>query len=84
MIEQTSEFPRGLKEFEEDSKWFYDNISLLRKRKFKDKFVAIKNKEVIAFSNNLNVVVSSVEKKGENPAYIVIEFVYPEETIILL
>ena len=84
MAEQMIQSPRGLDEFEEDSKWFYENIDLFRKRKLTGKFIAIKNKEVIAADDNFRTVVSSIEEKGENPAYIVIEFVYPEGTVILL
>ena len=79
--------PKVLKEisgFEEDSKWFYENADFLRKNKFIGKFVAIKNKEVIASDKELNKVVKEVENKGKNPSYIVIEYVYPEGTIILL
>jgi len=70
--------------FEEDSKWFYNNLDLLRKRKLSGQFVAIKNKEVIAQGEDINLVIKQVEKKGENPSYILIEYIYPEGTIILL
>ena len=70
--------------FEEDSKWLYNNLDLLRKRKLSGQFVAIKNKEVIAQGEDINLVIKQVEKKGENPSYILIEYIYPEGTIILL
>jgi len=70
--------------FEEDSKWLYNNLDLLRKRKLSGQFVAIKNKEVIAQGKDINLVIKQVEKKGENPSYILIEYIYPEGTIILL
>ncbi|MDP2673032.1 MAG: DUF5678 domain-containing protein [Nanoarchaeota archaeon] len=69
--------------FEEDSGWFYENVELLRKKKFVGNFVAINNKEVIASGKDFNGVVKLVESKGKNPAYIVIEYVYPEGTVIL-
>ena len=75
---------RLLKRFEEDSEWFHKNIDKLRKENFTGKFVAIKNKKPIASDNNLDVMIQSVEKKGENPSYLFIEFVYPEGTILLL
>ena len=74
---------KDINEFESDSKWFYENIDLLRKKKFVGKFVAINNKEVMASGENFNIVVKLVEKKGKNPASIVIEYVYPEGTVIL-
>ncbi|MBS3092501.1 hypothetical protein J4466_03720 [Candidatus Pacearchaeota archaeon] len=83
MSSQNLQLSNEISEFEEDSKWFYENVSLLRKKNFIGKFVAIKNKEVIASGVDFNMVVKEVESKGRNPAYIVIEYVYPEGTIIL-
>jgi len=80
---QNSQLPKEISEFEEDSKWFYENADLLRKNKLVGKFVAIKNKEVIASDTELNKVVEEVESKGKNPSYIVIEYVYPDGTVIL-
>ena len=84
MENQNCQLSKEISEFESDSKWFYENTPLLIKRKLVCKFVAIKNKEVIASGENFNLVVKEVEQKGENPAYIVIEYVYPEGTIVLL
>ncbi|MBM3234563.1 hypothetical protein FJZ19_05735 [Candidatus Pacearchaeota archaeon] len=83
MENQNCQIPKEISEFENDSKWFYDNNSILIKKGFVGKFVAIKNKEVIASGEDFNLVVKEVEQKGENPSYIVIEYVYPEGTIIL-
>jgi hypothetical protein len=76
--------PRKIEEFEEDSRWFHDNISSLRKKNYGGKFVAIKNKKVISSDEKIEGVISSLEKKGENTSYVVVEFVYPEGTVILL
>ena len=81
---QNSELSKEISQFEDDSKWFYENVDLLRKKRFVGKFVAIRNKEVIASDVDINVVVKEVESEGKNPAYIVIEYVYPEGTIVLL
>ncbi len=70
--------------FEEDNKWFHEKVDFLRKQGFAGKFVAIKDKKVIATDKNIEVVVSTIEQQGQNPAYIVLEFVYPKETVILL
>ena len=75
--------PRDVEEFEEDSRWFYNNLRLLRS-KYTGNFVAIKNKNVIATDKDLLNLIKAIEEKGENPAYIIIEFVYPEEAVILL
>ena len=83
MDSKNLQLPNEINEFERDSKWFYENVELLRKKKLVGKFVAINNKEVIASGENFNMVVKLVESKGKNPAYIVIEYVYPEGTVIL-
>ena len=57
---------------------------MLRKKKLTGKFVAIKDKEIMVADNNLEDVIKFLEQKGENPSYLVIEFVYPEGTVVLL
>jgi len=80
---QNSQLSEEITEFENDSKWFYRNIELLRKRNLSGKFVAVNNKEVIASGESFDIVVEEVERRGKNPAYVVIEYVYPEGTIVL-
>jgi len=84
MVEDNQQLLVNFGRFEEDSKWFYKNIDLLRRKNFTGKFVAIKNKNVIDSNNNVDVLINSLESKGENPSYLVIEFVHPQGTIILL
>lgn len=73
-----------LRNFERDSKWFYENINKLRKEGFTDKFVAVKNTQPIASGKDMNLVIKKIESKNQNPAYVFIEFVHPEGTIIIL
>ena len=75
---------RGMKDFEMDSKWFYESINSFRKKNLVGNFVAIKDKNIIAYNKDVNLVVKAIEDKGENPAYILIEFIYPEGTVVLL
>jgi len=84
MVENMSQLSLKLEDFEKDSRWFYENINLLRKKNFTGKFIAIKNENVIDSNNNVDILIKSLEIKGENPSCLVIEFVYPEGTIILL
>lgn len=84
MNEQTLQLSERMNDFETDSNWFYKNMDLLRKKGFVGQFVAIKKEEIIASGKDFSLVVKEVESKGENPAYLVIEFVYPEGTVILL
>jgi len=73
-----------LKGFERDSKWFHENVDKLRELNFTDKFVAISNEKPIASDGNIDVVIDAVEKEGENPAYVFIEFVYPKGVTLFL
>lgn len=73
-----------LKNFEEDSQWFHENINKLRGEGFTDKFVAVKNAQPIASGKDIDLVIKELEANNQNPAYIFIEFVHPEGSIIIL
>ena len=73
-----------LKRFEEDSEWFHKNIDKLRKENFTGKFVAIKNSKPVASGEDFEKVLDELEKKGENPSYLFIEFVHPEGFTLIL
>lgn len=73
-----------LRQFEKDSKWFYENIEKLRKEGFTGKFVAIKNSKTIASNKDIDIVIETLENEKENPAFTFIELVYPEGYTLLL
>ena len=73
-----------LKNFEKDSKWFHENINKLRGKGFTGKFVAVKDSKPLASGKDTDMVIKNVEKKGENPSYIFIEFVHPEGFTLIL
>jgi hypothetical protein len=73
-----------LKNFEKDSEWFHENINQLRKEGFTGKFVAIKNSKPFMSGENVDMIINEIEKKGGNPSYIFIEFVYPEGFTLIL
>jgi hypothetical protein len=73
-----------LKGFERDSKWFHENVDKLREQKFTGKFVAVADEKPIASDKDMDIVIKTVEKEGRNPAYVFIEFVYPEGFTLLL
>ena len=83
MTPESIQLSKDINSFERDSKWFYENVELLREKNLVKKFVAINNQEVIASGDNFEMVVKLVESKGKNPAYVVIEYVYPEGTVVL-
>lgn len=73
-----------LEGFEKDSEWFHRNIDLIRKRGLTNKFVAIKNKEVVSFGENMDILIESLERKKENPSCLFIEFVHPQGFTLIL
>ena len=73
-----------LKGFEQDSKWFHENINKLRVEGFTGNFVAVKDAKPIASGKDIDIVIKNVENKGENPSYIFIEFVHPEGFTLIL
>ena len=73
-----------LNRFERDSKWFHKHIDMLRKKGFEGKFVAIKEEKPITSGKEIDEVIKTVGYKGENPAYIFIEFVHPKGFTLLL
>jgi len=73
-----------LHDFERNSKWFRENINKLRDEGFTDKLVAVKDTQPIASGENINLVIKEIEAKNQNPAYVFIEFVYPEGSIVVL
>ncbi len=83
IMTKTIQLINEINDFERDSKWFYENVELLRNQGFVGKFVAVNNKEVIASGKKFNLVVKLVRREGKNPAYILIEYVYPEGTVVL-
>lgn len=84
MADQQLDLPKEMLDFDRDSKWFYENIDLLRKRGLTEKFVAIKGGKVIASGDNVDSVIDFIDKEGENPSLLFVEFVYPEGTVVLL
>ena len=78
-----NQYLESLKNFEEDSEWFHQNIDKLQES-FSGQFIAIKNKKTIAADKKIDVVIEAVEKQKENPSLIFIEFVYPKGYMLLL
>ncbi|MBS3100348.1 hypothetical protein J4463_04010 [Candidatus Pacearchaeota archaeon] len=72
-----------LKSFETDFIFFQDKKEYLRKD-FLNKFVAIKEGEIVASGNSIEEVNKILEHKNIDPAKTVIEFVPEEEGIMVL
>jgi len=73
----------SLMAFEEDDKWLHENMERLR-TKFVNKFVAVKNKEVIEYGGEIEELVKRLETKKENPGQLVIEFINTKDFKLLL
>jgi len=73
-----------LKDFEKDSQWFHNHINKLREEGFTGKFVAIKNSKPLASGKDIDIVIKTIEEKGEDPSFIFIEFVHPEGFTLIL
>lgn len=73
-----------LKNFKRDSIWFHKNINKLRREGFTGKFVAIKSSKPVASGEKFEKVIKEIEKKGENPSLIFIEFIHPEGYTLIL
>ena len=72
-----------LNKFEEDTLWLHKNLDNLRS-KFEDKFVAVRDKNVIASGEKIQEVIQILERKNINPSFIVIEFVYKKGVELIL
>ncbi len=83
-MEQNLQEMSVLRNFEKDSEWFHKNINKLREEGFEGKFVAVKNSKTLASDKNVDLLINEIEKKGENPSYVFIEFVHPEGFTLIL
>ncbi len=72
-----------LEEFEKDSKWLADNYGKV-KEKYVNKFIAVKNKQVIDNDDDFHKLIKRLRDKGEDLRRVVIEFVPPEDVVLVL
>ncbi|OGI12298.1 hypothetical protein A3K64_03170 [Candidatus Micrarchaeota archaeon RBG_16_36_9] len=72
-----------INEMEQDNKWLESHSEEIRK-KYENKFIAIKNKSIIAFSPTLDGIIKELEEKGEKPSLVSIEFVHKKDFRIIL
>lgn len=71
-----------LRAVEEDNEWLQRNFGKIQEQ-HPNKFVAVSERQVIADGESSEDVTKEVEKKGINPATILIEFI-PEKGLILI
>jgi hypothetical protein len=72
-----------INEMEQDNNWLDSHLEEIRK-KYENKFIAIKSKNIIASSDTLDGIIKELEEDGENPAFVSIEFIHKKDFIIIL
>jgi len=80
----TEKISKKLEVFEKDSDWFYDNVNELINLGLTNMHVAVKGGKVIASDENINNVIRKLKEQGEDPAFIVVNFVYPKGVVLRL
>jgi len=77
--------PNILKELEglEVDSNFISEKSLELSQKYARKFVAIKDRQIIAIGNNFEILIEEVKQKGFNPAQVLIQYIPAKDEIIL-
>jgi len=68
---------------EENLKWFQSNSIEIRE-KFTGKFIAIKDKKIVASANNPEKLMSVLKEKGIDDSEVLIEAVTSKDEIIIL
>lgn len=71
-----------LERLEEDSVWVTQHYDSLKK--YEGKVVAVKNKGIIAVSENLEKLLKDLEKKNENSACLLLEAIPPKNASFIL
>lgn len=72
-----------LESFEKDTLWLHKNLDKLR-AKFENKFVAIKEGDVIASDNDIEKIIKKLQESNINPSFTVIEFIHKKGVQLIL
>ncbi len=73
----------SMKMRERDKAWFSENLAKLRK-KYSQHFVAIDDGKVVAASTDPDALTDQLKGKGFNVGMILVEFVSPDDWIVVL
>jgi len=79
---ENTELLAYLEKLDEDSVWFNEKYGCLRT--YQGRVVAIKNKQIIAVRDNVEELLKELEKMKEDPAFLLIEAVPPENIAFIL
>lgn len=72
-----------LNEYERDAKWFFRNYESLKK-KFRGKYVLVKNKEVKAVANSMEELKRKAKKLNLNVATSVVKFIPKKDIVVII
>lgn len=78
MKEKSEELTR----LEEDSVWVTKNYENLKK--YQGKVIAVKNKSIIAVSEDVETLIENLDKKNENTACLLLEAIPPKGVSFIL
>lgn len=71
-----------LEKLDQDSIWLNEHYYDLQK--YRGKVIAIKEKQIIAVQDSLEALLEELEKKNEDPAFLLIEAIPPEDIAFIL
>lgn len=75
---------KTLMAFEEDDAWLHKQLENEKfQDEFENKFVAVKDKQVIASAKKVDELIKDIENKKVNLSETFVEFVYPKDAVII-
>ena len=71
-----------LKESHSDLDWFQKNIEEIKKD-FEGELVAIKQKKIIAFAPNVNLLIKKLKDNNVDDTEVIVKYISPEGQIVI-
>lgn len=79
---KNEELRMHLEKLDEDSIWLNEHYDEFQK--FQGRVIAIKREQIIAVQDNLEDLLEELERKSEEPAFILIQAIPPENIAFIL
>ena len=70
------------KELESDSNFISEKVEEFSQR-YAKKFIAVKDRQVVAVGDNFEMLIEEVKQRGFNPARVLIQYIPAKDEIIL-
>jgi hypothetical protein len=71
-----------LEKLDQDSSWVNDNYCDFQK--YRGKVIAVKERKIVAVQDDVELLLKKLEKMKENPAFLLIEAIPPENVAFIL